>query len=222
MISAKNLTFQYESGFQLGPISFDTKPGTLTLLYGKNGSGKSTLLKLLCQELSSSYGEINFAGQSSNQITPNDWSKLVSLVPQTEQITEGFTVFESVMLGRLPWQNSLKNSDEDIQIVTESLRQTSLSDHANTLITSLSGGQFQRMLIARCLAQKTQIILMDEPSSNIDGETKKTMQDLIIEFKLQEKTVIIATHDKNWLTEYAAQILILENGKIASEEKASH
>ncbi|ASJ17350.1 iron ABC transporter permease [Thermococcus chitonophagus] len=197
-----HISFSYGKRKILDNVSFTAKKGKLLAIIGPNGSGKSTLLKciagILRPEGEIKYGDINLIG-----LRPKERAKIVSYVPQSSFPEFAFTVEEFVELGTYA-------SGGDVE---EALRSVGLLEKKNELITNLSGGEYQLALIARALAQGSDVMLLDEPTSHLDINHAKEVVDLLLKLK-EEKVIVAVLHDLNIALNYADEILVLKYGRV--------
>jgi iron complex transport system ATP-binding protein len=221
IIEINDLCFQYEqdvSGipFRLSVEKWEVEKGKFYSIIGPNGCGKSTLLKLIAGINKPNSGSIKIDGKFIHEIKRSDYSKLISYVPQSASSVFPFSVYEIVMMGRTPYLNFMGFEKEtDKEIVNESLELMELSNIRNKGINEISGGELQRVFIARALAQKSGIVLLDEPNSHLD------LQHQVAVFNLLEKlcdekgfTVIAVSHDLNMVGIYSHEVIFMKNGKI--------
>jgi len=216
----KNLTFKYQDRAVIEQLDLSIPTQSLTGIIGPNGAGKSTFLKCLLKLLLPTTGKIVFAGEELQKFSQAQLAKSVGMVPQKYEIPFEFTVFELVMLGRFPHQPplQLKSSAVDQAIVTESLVQTSLTHLAGRYITELSGGELQRVIIAQALAQKPQVLLLDEPIASLDLHHQLEILSLLKNLtKNHGVTVLLALHDLNLAAQFCDQLLLMKDGKLLAE-----
>ena len=215
-INIKNLSFSFKENIILNTISLNIKKGQIYGLLGPNGSGKTTLLNLLSGVLKSNIGTIELFGKNIEELDYREKSKLIAVVSQTPSIIYGFSVEEYVLLGRNPhlsfWESEGYN---DEKIMKESLRMCEIINLSNRKIESLSGGEMQKVLIARALAQETPIMLLDEPTAYLDIRSQIFVLNLI-QFLVEKhkKTVLLSIHDINLASQYCDYLGILKNNKI--------
>lgn len=195
-------------------INLSIKKGTFIALLGKNGIGKSTLLRSISKVQPILNGSIYIKQKKLNDYLPKELATVLSLV-LTERLPESqLTVFELVALGRQPYSNWIdKLSETDIKKINWAIEQTEISQLQNKRFYELSDGQLQRVLIARALAQDTELIILDEPTAHLDmHHTYKIFQLLQKLAKTTNKTIIISTHQVNLAIEIVDE-LILMNGE---------
>lgn len=218
-LEAKNIKFGYNNKLILNDISFNIEKGSFTSIIGPNGSGKSTLLKILNNIYTLNEGKLEINGENINNLKKKELAKKMALVPQNTQIDYNFTVEDIVLMGRYPYKSRFqKESEEDYKIVRNSLKMTNTIDLSHRYINDLSGGERQRVIISKALAQKAEIILLDEPTSSLDINHQIEILELLKELNEKEKTtIILVIHDINLAARYSKELIILKNGKIVSK-----
>lgn len=206
MLSVKNLDVSYQKDKKiLESVSFELKEAGLVGLIGPNGAGKSTLIKAILG-LIPSQGQVDLS------------SKKIAYLEQRSQLDHNFpiTVKECISLGRyqgrLPFGYLTK---EDWQKVSQALEEVSLTDFANAALSELSGGQFQRTLLARCLVQEADIIILDEPFVGVDALSEKIIVELLRLMKANGKLILIVHHDLSKVRNYFDQLIILNKELVA-------
>jgi len=194
-------------------INLKAKKGEFIALVGSNGSGKSTFLRTLCQLQSKLKGTILFTGIEARQITKNKIARLVSLVSTEMHRTSKLKVFDLVALGRFPYSSLfVSNRANDAKVVITALNQVGMLNFKDRFITELSDGEYQRVMIARALAQDTPIVVLDEPTAFLDLPNKYSIVQLL--WKLcrdNGKTIIYSTHDINIALQFADLFWVLNN-----------
>ena len=223
-LSIQSLYFKYMQKFILRDISLNIEKGSYVALLGPNGSGKSTLLKNISSLLNPFSGTITINGYNIKNLSFLERSKIISYVPQQYNINFSFTVKETVLMGRTPYQYRFKKfSDEDINIVNNSMKQTNIFHLKDKYITELSGGELQRVFIARSIAQKTDILLLDEPIAHLDLQHQLHLLNLLKTININEKkTIIIILHDLNLAAQFCEQIILMKYGKIFYQGKPEY
>ena len=213
-IEVKDLYFSYGGKDVLNGLSLDIEKGSFVSIVGPNGSGKSTFLKCLNNILSYRSGSINIMGQELKKMKRNESAKKIAYVPQSTKRAFPTTVFETVLMGRRPYVGwSSKKSDEDI--AWEMLRELRLEKLAMCSFDQLSGGQQQKVLIARALAQDTDIILLDEPTSDLDIWHQLDVMENVRRLVDKKKvTAIMVVHDLNLVSKYSDAMVILKDGLV--------
>ena len=168
-LEIENITLDYGQQPVIKDLSFQLHPGELLGLVGPNGCGKTSIIKSLSRVLTPSSGRILLDGKELTAISRNELARIIGVVPQNPYLPETFTVFEVVILGRNPYLGLFSGETaRDIAIVWQAMERTDITHLAKRRIGELSGGEKQRVTIARVLAQEPQVILMDEPTANLD------------------------------------------------------
>jgi iron complex transport system ATP-binding protein len=208
----QDLTFAYKDQSVLfNRLRFSLAAGSFTGVAGPNGAGKTTLIHLLSGALVPRAGKILLDGQPVHCMTPARLARRLALVRQHTDMPFGFTVEETVLMARtvhLDWRGF--ESKMDREKVHEALRLTETDHLALRSINSLSGGECQRVFIARALAQDTEVLILDEPTNHLDLKHQIAVYDLLRTIQAdQGKTIITITHDLNMAMQYCDQILLL-------------
>ncbi|PKN94422.1 MAG: heme ABC transporter ATP-binding protein [Chloroflexi bacterium HGW-Chloroflexi-6] len=216
MLQAENLSVAYHGRPVLKNISFEMQKGEILALVGPNGSGKSTLIRALSGILPISNGTIRLSGRHMSGFGPAGRARQIAVVPQGIQLPPAYTALETVLFGRTPYLNFLGQlSADDERIARDSLERVDALPLAERRVGELSGGEQQRVLLARALAQCTPILLLDEPTSHLDLQHQMTLMELVYKLAREcELTVLIALHDLNLAARYAGRIALLENGEL--------
>ena len=218
-LRVEHIEYAYEKESIIKDISFNIKKGEFISIIGPNGSGKSTLLKTLNHIYTPSKGEVYLYGEKIKNIKRQDIAKKISLVPQETHINYEFTVKDIVTMGRHPYKRRFERENpQDQSIVEEALKLTSTLDLKDRFITEISGGEKQRVIIAKALAQNSSIILLDEPTSSLDINHQIEVLNLLKNLNKEKKTtVIIVLHDINLAARYSDKIIFLNDGEIISQ-----
>jgi len=212
MIDAKGLTFSYTKNRPLlSGLDFEVKKGSFLAIAGPNGVGKSTLLNLLCGTLKAQAGTIHIDGQPMDGFSAGKLARMVSVVRQEFVPVFGYSVMETVLMARTPYFGPCGfETANDRKIAADALAATDTSDLALRPLSEISGGERQRVFIARALAQQTPIILLDEPTSFLDLKHQVGIYDLLKKMQVEEgKTVMAITHDINLAGQYCDEALLL-------------
>ncbi|GKX30925.1 iron ABC transporter ATP-binding protein [Vallitalea longa] len=216
VVSTKNLSFNYGQKSILNDLSINFDKGLFYSIIGPNGSGKTTLLKLLAGILPSDRKTVYLKNDDINVIKQKEIARRLSVVPQITDMQYEFSVHDIVMMGRTPYTSRFqKNTDKDKKLVNDAMRETGVSSLRDKKITQLSGGELQRVILARAIAQETDIMLLDEPISHLDIGYQYEISELV--HKLCKKkgiTVINIVHDLNIAMRYSDKILMLKDGYI--------
>jgi iron complex transport system ATP-binding protein len=214
LLNAQNLSYAYETdNTVLHDVSLDLHAGEVLYILGPNGGGKTTLLHILAGLLTSDLGHVSLVDKPLEAFSATDRAKLMGLIPQLHTPAFAYTVQEMVMMGRAPhlgWLSSPSKADE--AIVDEALEQVGLYELRNRAYTSISGGERQLVLIARGLAQKCRILLMDEPTAHLDLSNQHRVLEIINQLSRQGLSFIISSHSPNDALAYADNVLLLNGG----------
>ena len=221
-ISIENASFSYGLGEEnlLDKINLNIEKGKFIGILGPNGCGKSTLLKVILKYLNPKEGIIKIENKELKEYTQSELDEILSFVPQKSSLTMPLTVEDVVYMGRVPYmKNKWTGFDrEDREKVEKIMQMLKIDKFKNRVVFSLSGGEFQRVLLARALAQNTNIMLLDEPTSALDMNYALEIMRLTSYFvKNESLTAVMVLHDLNLASMYCDSIILLKNGKIAYE-----
>jgi len=199
-------------------ISLEARPGEMLGIIGPNGSGKSTLIRGMTGLLQPISGQIFLDGKNLVDISRQDLARLMAVVPQNPVLPELFTAFEVVLMGRTPHLGLLRyEGEDDLFIVQKAMEATQTLDLAERRVGELSGGERQRLTIARALAQKPKVILMDEPTANLDINYQIETLNLARHLCHRQELIVVTTlHDLNLAAQYCDRLVMLSNGKVYS------
>ena len=212
VIKIDRLSFKYDKEI-LKNISVDIEAGAFVSLLGINGAGKSTLLKNLNQILSPYKGTIYMRGENLKHMKRSQLAKKMAYVSQQNEAPQN-TVFDSILIGRVPYIKG-KATKEDYAMVQEIIGRLNLNDYAMREATSLSGGEFQKVVLARALAQEPEILLLDEPTSNLDIRNQVEVMKLMKQYcKDKQISVIVSIHDMNLSLQFSDKYLMLKDGEV--------
>ncbi len=193
--------------------SFSLKGSQIGIILGPNGAGKTTLLKGVLGLMKPISGKIEIEGKDILEMKANDRAKLISYVPQSFDFAPS-SVYDYVMLGRIP-HFAIGPKEKDHACVIEALEKMGIKEFASRNVLSLSGGEKQKVMIARALSTNSQVIVFDEPSANLDMGASHLLLDLIKNLSESEgKTVLISMHDINMAYDYGDYFAFMKNGKI--------
>lgn len=213
MINVKQITCSYGNKIILNDLSFSVNDGSFTAILGANGCGKTTLLRCIAGLLFPQQGSVQVDGRPIADYNARQRAQKIALVQQHHHTDIDFSAFEIVLMGRNPYQRHLQNeSQEDWDIVERAMRQTNTWHLRLALPRQMSGGELQRVMIARALAQQTPILLLDEPTSNLDIAHQFEIMSLLKEINRNErKTILIVVHDLNLALHYCPNSLLLHD-----------
>lgn len=217
VIEIQGVSFSYDGPLVLDNISLDIKKGEFIGIVGPNGGGKSTLLKLILGLLSPGVGTVRVLGK------PPERGRLsIGYVAQYANFEKKFpiTVFETVLLGRMTARSSLWGyTADDIQSAEEALKFTEIENLKDRILSTLSGGQLQRVLIARALVGSPDILILDEPTSNVDSRMEEDIFDLLKKLN-EQSTIIVVSHDIGFISGYVNRVACLNQTLICHETEA--
>ncbi len=208
-----------KGGFHLQKINCKIQMREFITIIGPNGSGKSTLLKLLAGALKADSGKILLKDNEIQNYSKKDLAKIISIVTQFNTVIFPINVYEFVALGRSPHLNYFGyESKKDVEIIMESISKVELTSKINSPITQISGGEFQRALIARALAQEPEIILLDEATAHLDIKHQIEIFKLLKKLNDEEKlTIVFVSHNLNLADFFSNRFLLMANGKIIKD-----
>ena len=216
MLKIQNLSFSYAERQVLKNINLEVKKGETLALLGPNGSGKSTLLRAISGLLTPSHGTLSLAGHPLAGLRPAERARWISVVPQNAILPPAFTAWETVLLGRTPHINFLGQvSAHDEAVARGALEKVDALSLAGRCIGELSGGEQQRVLLARALAQAAPILLLDEATSALDTESEALVQEALDRFMVGRTTIVIAHRLSTIIN--AHRVLVLDAGRIVEE-----
>ncbi|UQZ81692.1 putative siderophore transport system ATP-binding protein YusV [Paenibacillus konkukensis] len=220
-MEAKGLSLSYGTVPIFKDLSVTIPKGEITVLIGSNGCGKSTLLRSLARLLNPQKGTIVLDGHELSKLPTKEIAKRLAILPQGPTAPEGLTVLQLVKQGRYPYQSWLQQwSEEDERMVRTALDKTRMTEFAERTVDALSGGQRQRAWIAMTLAQDTDTVLLDEPTTYLDMTHQIEVLDLLYELNEKEsRTVVMVLHDINLACRYAHNMIAVKNGAIWAQGK---
>ena len=217
MVKVEHITYTYNParGYVLDDVSFNITPGQCVAILGSNGAGKSTLLKCMDRIYPVKEGRVEINGQNVFEMNNRRIAQNIAYVSQNAQVAD-INVFEAVLLGRKPYIK-WDTTEEDRRIVKNIIRQMGLSEYILRNISELSGGEVQKVMMARALAQQPKLLLLDEPTSNLDPKNQHEVLQLIRNIaRSQNICVAIIIHDLNLALRYCDQFLFLKDSKVYS------
>jgi len=215
-INVQNLSHAYGDLPVLNNITFSVSKGDFFIIIGPNGSGKTTLMKVISGILKPQNGQLEIMGRSIDNYTRKNLAQTIAFVPQTIPVDFPFTVTEIVLMGRSPYLGMLGLEQEiDLEIAQQAINFTGIEHLAHRKLDQLSGGEQQRVFIARAICQQPQVILLDEPTSSLDLAHQVRLMDLMERLKADKGvTVVMVSHDVNLAAMYGNRLLLLNQGQI--------
>lgn len=223
-LTMKNLALGYGNQTIVPNLSLDIPTGEITAIIGPNGCGKSTLLRGVSRLLKPTKGSITLDGKPLTTYGGKEFARIVGLLPQNPIAPDGVTVADLVSRGRYPYQGLFRgNSAEDDAAVAWALEATSTMELAERQVTELSGGQRQRVWIAMALAQQTDILLLDEPTTYLDLAHQVELLDLLAELnEVRGTTMVMVLHELNLAARAAHHLIAMKDGAIAAAGTAAN
>jgi iron complex transport system ATP-binding protein len=215
-LSAEQLTLSFETATIIDNISIEIPKGKISVLIGSNGCGKSTILKSLSRLLQPTSGTVYLDGKSIHSQPSKDVAKKLAILPQSPEAPDGLTVEELCKFGRHPHKKLFsKTSKEDKEMVEWALAATGMTDLKDRPLDSLSGGQRQRAWISMSLAQGTDLLLLDEPTTYLDIAHQIEVLDLLRTLNREHgRTIVMVLHDLNQAAQYGDYLISIANGEV--------
>ncbi|MFI3115622.1 MAG: ABC transporter ATP-binding protein [Clostridia bacterium] len=219
VIKVNDLVTGYEKKIIIDDLSLGIKKGAITTIIGENGSGKSTFLKTIGRIIKPKTGQITVNELNVHKTKTEAIAKVIGLLPQSPKAPAGLSVVEIVEYGRFPHKKGRgKLTKEDHEIVEWALKSTDLLEFKDRNINALSGGQRQRVWIALVLAQQTEVILLDEPTTYLDMAYQLEVLQLVQKLNRErEITVVMVLHDINQASRFSDDLILLRDGKIVAQ-----
>ena len=217
MLEARDLTVSYDDRTAVVHLTLSLNAGEITAIIGPNGAGKSTLLRTLNGQIPKSSGVIMLDGQPIERLNRRSISRRIAVVAQEAELRFPVTVLEFVLGGRFAWATHSGwgwETERDLQVADEVLQETELSDLSARLMNELSGGERQRALMARALATEAPILLLDEPTANLDLSHQATLLNLVRKrCDEHQAAALVVTHDINLAAQFADNITLMKQGR---------
>ncbi|EFI84160.1 ABC transporter, ATP-binding protein [Listeria grayi DSM 20601] len=219
----EKLTAGYDRKTILHDIDLKLLDGEISVIIGANGCGKSTLLKTMAKLIKPMSGEVILDGKAISKIPAKEFARTLGVLPQERVLPEGITVVDLISRGRYPHHSLLSSmSKADYEAVAEAMEMMDITAFANRDIEALSGGQKQRVWIAMALAQQTDILFLDEPTTFLDITYQVEILDLLTDLNRKYgTTIVMVLHDINLAVRYAEHVFALKEGVLIAEGKAS-
>ncbi|WP_343208425.1 ABC transporter ATP-binding protein [Anaerolentibacter hominis] len=214
MIELRHITAGYGGEMILSDLSLSCPDGQVTVLCGPNGCGKSTVIKVVSRFLEPAHGEVLLDGKNVRNIGVREFAQSAAVMPQMRG-SANITAHSLVLHGRFPYLGYPRRySRTDKKIVREAMERTGTWEFASKPVSSLSGGERQKVYLAMCLAQDTRVLLLDEPTTYLDIEYQLELMQLIRQLAGENRTVLMVLHDLNLAMTCADQMIVMEKGQI--------
>lgn len=212
-LRVENLSFSYDQTLILNDISFNAAQGELVGIIGPNGSGKTTLIKNILNILKPNTGNVIVDHQSISELSLTQRAKIISYVPQFSIPNYSHSVYYTVLMGRKPFIR-WNYSEDDHNVAIKSLKQLNLISQKDRLLSTLSGGEKQKTLLARAITQECKYMLLDEPTNNLDLRHQKEVMSILKNLAhYQQACILIVIHDLNLASLYCDKLVLLNNGE---------
>jgi len=218
-INIRGLNWKPEAEYILKNVSVNFHEGSFYGIIGPNGSGKTSLLRHMMKRIEPEKQELQLKGQDIHDVRQRDLAREMSWVPQNTSIDVNYTAYQIVMMGRSPYLRPFQiESKGDLKLVQEAMEQTNSWQFRNKAFHTLSGGEAQRVIAARAIAQDTPIIILDEPVSHLDiRHQKELMETMRLLNKKKGKTILAVLHDLNLAARYCDKLILLDKGEIFAQ-----
>ncbi len=212
----EGVKIKYEDKLVLDDISFDIKKGEFISILGRNGSGKSTIIKALSQQIKVNKGKVLYLNKEIKSYNKKNLAQKLSFLLQFNYLSEDITIKDYVLYGRIPFKSIFKPiTNKDELIVNKALKDTKLEEYAFRKLSSLSGGEKQRVYLAMCLAQEPDVIILDEPTNHLDLKFQFELLSLIKDINIKKRvTIICVLHDLNQAIKFSDRFILLKDNKI--------
>lgn len=220
-IEVKDLDVAYEQKYIIKNMNLEIPKGKITMIIGSNGCGKSTLLKTIARIITPKKGEIKLDGVSLKAQAPKEIAKKMAVLPQSPIVPSGLLVKELVSYGRFPYQSAMGGlKEKDIEMVNWAMKVTGIAEFSERSVDSLSGGQRQRAWIAMALAQETEILVLDEPTTYLDMAHQLEILMLLRKLNKEEnRTIVMVLHELNNATKFADYLIGVKEGEVVFRGK---
>ncbi len=217
-LAARAVTLGYGDAPVVEGLSLDVPQGKITVIVGANACGKSTLIKALARLLVPRHGTVVLDGADIRSLPTAEVARILGLLPQSPVAPEAITVADLVARGRFPHQGWLRRRFDDDAVVDDALRSAGVADLAGRSIDSLSGGQRQRVWIAMALAQQTDVLLLDEPTTYLDVSHQIDVLDLLVDLNRERgTTIVMVLHELSLAFRYADHLVAMKGGRVVAE-----
>lgn len=219
MLTVNDISVSYTNGPVVSGVSLELAPGKIIALAGANGAGKTTILRALNGTLPLAAGSVSLGGRPIEAYSRRELARMMTVVAQENETRFPITVLEFVLAGRFAHGSAFGwESDSDLGVARTALELCDLAGYGDRLMNRLSGGERQRVVLARALATEARILLLDEPTANLDLAHQAMMFRLVRErCRTCESAAIIITHDLNLASEFADELILLDGGRIVAK-----
>jgi iron complex transport system ATP-binding protein len=216
ILDIENIFLNFRNNAILFDVSFSVSTGEFFVIIGPNGAGKTSLLKVLSGLQKPQQGSITIKEKNISTYRRRNLAQIMAIVPQQIEVGFPFTVADAVIMGRTPHLGILgMEGKNDFHIAEEAMKFTDVSHLANRKLHQLSGGELQRVIIARAICQQPEIILLDEPTTALDPAHQLKIMDLMEKFRREHgTTIVMVSHDLNLASMYGDRLLLLKNGRV--------
>lgn len=216
MLEVNSLSVAYNGSLILDDVTLTVHPGEIMVVIGPNGAGKTTLVRAISGVIPARRGKISIGEKELSQLPVIERARYIAVVPQARNLPAAFTVYQAVMLGRTPYLGWLGNAGSaDIASAHLALERTQTVGLTDRRVSELSGGEQQRVLLARALAQETPVLLLDEPTTHLDLHHQSDFLNLVRELTTNNKlAVLMVLHDLNLAGYYADRVALLVDGEL--------
>lgn len=224
MIKAKDLYFSYDKDKSfITKLNVEIEKGKITTILGPNGSGKSTLLSIFAGLNKPTSGEVSINGKSINSLKQKELAREIAIVHQQNTVPSDITVKELVAYGRIPHKKYFQgNNESDDEIIEWAIKRTGLENLKDKAVMGMSGGERQRAFIAMSLAQKSEILFLDEPTTYLDIYHQIEILELVKELNDEEDlTVVMVLHDINQAIKYSDNVIVMKSGQVIASGNAN-
>jgi iron complex transport system ATP-binding protein len=225
LLEAKNLVIKYGDLLAVDRVSLALNPGDVTAIIGPNGAGKSTLLRALNGYLHTSAGTVTLDDQPLEKFSRRTIGRHIAIVAQEAELRFPVTVIEFVLGGRYAWATNAAwgwETQHDLEVVDTVLAETELTNLSGRLMNQLSGGERQRAVLARALATEAQVLLLDEPTANLDLSHQSSLLSVVRgRCDNQEVAALFVTHDINLAAQFADVVLLMKDGRTVDSGRPS-
>lgn len=220
-LCVEKVSFAYDKTKVLQNIDLEIPTGQISVILGANGCGKSTLLKNMCKILRPTQGKVILDQKDIWKYNSKQLATKMGLMPQSAEVPEGITVFDLVSRGRFPYRQAFKSlNHEDIEAIQTAMEWMNITDIADKQVDELSGGQRQRVWMALVLAQDTDILFLDEPTTFLDIQYQIEILDCLYELNQKKQTTILMVlHDINLAARYSHHLFALKKGRLVAQGK---